>query len=115
MIYYSRIELKKNEYLILEDKTIILLLTPDSFLYIVDGELYHNIKISSIKIMEFHKIKDLYFLCFASNKKNFSVPGIEFSDLACFFNAIEPQNDKLPGPEGHGFEIPEFINKTGLV
>lgn len=113
MTYYSRIVLKKSN-LIQEEKNIILLLTSRSFLYILDGELYRDVKINHIIFMELHVIKRIYFLCIASKKKNFSIPSTSYSDLACVYNAIESQNDKLPNKDTHKFETPSFVNKLAL-
>lgn len=114
MVYYTNITLSKNQYCYI-DKNIIILLTTNYFVYILDEELHFDVRINKIERMEVHVFKGVYFLGIATLTKNFAIPSGDYSLVASIYNAILYQAPKLANFIEHKFEIPKFASKELLM
>ncbi|OMJ79705.1 hypothetical protein SteCoe_20226 [Stentor coeruleus] len=111
LIYFSEIPLQAGR-IIKKDLAIILLLTPIYFLYILDGELYKSVEITGIRYLEMHYKDKIYYLCIATDKKNFIVPSQSYPALAGIYNVMASINKNLKTDEGFRFKRPKFIYKA---
>lgn len=113
MIYYSQCILKQGSFF-LEDKAVILLLTTSTLLYVLDGELQNKAKISSIQLLEIHLIENIYFLCIATSRKNFSIPSKNYSTFEVIYSLILSLNPNIQKSLNHKFESPEYFDLKEL-
>lgn len=111
LIYFSEIPLQAGKT-IKKDLAIILLLTPTYFLYILDGELYKSVEITRIRYLEMHYKDKVYYLCIATDKKNFIVPSQSYPALAGIYNVMASINKNLKVDESFRFKRPKFIYKA---
>ncbi|OMJ71711.1 hypothetical protein SteCoe_29997 [Stentor coeruleus] len=110
LVYFSEISLQIGGFII-KDAGIVLLLTPENFLYIVDGELKKAVKITSVSYLEMHLYEGIYFLCIANDDENFAVPSFSYPALAGIYNVMASFNKNLKVDESFRFERPSFISK----
>lgn len=110
LVYFSEISLQVGGH-ITKDASIVLLLTPEHFLYIVDGELQKAVKICSVRYLEMHLYGSVYFLCIASDDENFAVPSFSYPALAGIYNIMASFNKNLKVDEGFKFARPNLISK----
>ena len=108
IIYFSEMNLEASDVVKIATN-IIIVLTPESFLYVLNGELYKHLSIEDIKCIELHYYQKLYLLCIISQDNNFSIPSRTFSTLACIYNALGSFNTNIVQHHTFKFKRPKIL------